>query len=168
MPSALLTCVKAFSVPVQHSAFHAAKAAPAMDKSMMTQAKSAPASSVVLVIDDDPAVRNSLKFALEVDGFSVQVYPTGNALLDEDDMPKSGCLVVDYNLPGMHGLDLLERLRERDIKLPAILITSHPSAAIRSRATSAGVHLIEKPLLNDKLFQCIRSVLGEDSRINDG
>jgi FixJ family two-component response regulator len=129
---------------------------------MMTQANSA--RSVVLVIDDDPAVRNSLKFALEVEGFSVQVYPTGTALLDEDDMPESGCLVIDYNLPGVNGLDLLEQLRERDVKLPAILITSHPTAAIRNRATPAGVSLIEKPLLNDTLFQCVRAALGEDSR----
>jgi FixJ family two-component response regulator len=146
---------------MRHSIVHAAKAAPAMDKRM---ARSAPARSVVLVIDDDPAVRNSLKFALEVEGFSVQVYPTGTALLDEDDMPKSGCLVADYNLPGMNGLDLLQVLRDRGVKLPAILITSHPTAAVRSRATSAGVRLIEKPLLNDTLFQCIRSALGEDSR----
>jgi two-component system, LuxR family, response regulator FixJ len=131
---------------------------------MVTQAGSAPARSVVLVIDDDPAVRNSLKFALEVEGFSVRVYPTGAALLDSDDIPKSGCLVTDYNLPGMNGLDLLQLLRERDVKLPAILITSHPTAAIRSRATLAGVRLIEKPLLNDTLFQCIRSMLVEDSR----
>ena len=128
---------------------------------MMKQAGSAPAKSVVLVIDDDPAVRNSLKFALEVEGFSVQVYPTGTALLEEDDIPESGCLVADYHLPGMNGLDLLQRLRERDVRLPAILITSHPTPAIRGRATSAGVRLIEKPLLNDALFQCIRSALGE-------
>ena len=134
-----------------------------MDERMMTQARPAPAGSVVLVIDDDPAVRNSLKFALEVEGFSVQVYPTGTALLEEDDMPKSGCLVADYNLPGMNGLDLIQLLRERDVKLPSILITSHPTAAVCSRAAKAGVRLIEKPLLNDTLFQCIRSALGEDS-----
>ncbi len=130
----------------------------------MTHASSTPARSVVLVIDDDPAVRNSLKFALEVEGFSVRVYSTGAALLNEDDMPRSGCLVTDYNLPGMNGLDLLQALRERDVRLPAILITSHPSALIRSRAASAGVRLVEKPLLNDTLYQCIRSVLGDDSR----
>ncbi len=128
---------------------------------MVTQARSAPARSVVLVIDDDPAVRNSLKFALEVEGFSVQVYATAAALLDEQEMPESGCLVADYRLPEMNGLDLLQLLRERGVKLPAILITSHPTAAIRSRAKSAGVRLIEKPL-NDALFQCIRSVLGGD------
>jgi FixJ family two-component response regulator len=131
---------------------------------MMTQVRSASAKSVVLVVDDDPAVRNSLKFALEVEGFSVQVYPTGTALLEADDMPKCGCLVADYNLPGINGLDLLELLRARDVRLPAILITSHPTAAIRSRATSVGVRLIEKPLLNDTLFQCIRSAFGMDSQ----
>lgn len=129
----------------------------------MTQANTAPAkaeaNAVVLVIDDDPAVRNSLKFALEIEGFSVQVYPTGAALLAKPDMPETGCLVTDYHLPGMNGLDLLDLLRQRDIKWPAILITTHPSPAIRRRAAAAGVSLIEKPLLNDTLFQSIRSAL---------
>jgi two-component system, LuxR family, response regulator FixJ len=133
-----------------------------MDNKTVTQAKSGPSRSVILVIDDDPAVRNSLKFALEVEGFSVQAYPSGAALLQEEAIPESGCLVADYYLPEMNGLDLLQRLRERDVKLPAILITSHPNAAVRSRATSAGVRLVEKPLLNDTLFRCIRTALGED------
>jgi two-component system response regulator FixJ len=128
---------------------------------MMTHGELAKAKPVVLVIDDDPAVRNSLKFALEIEGFSVRLYPTGAELLDEKDMPESGCLVTDYHLPGMNGLDLLARLRERNIRLPAILITTHPSAAIRNQAALAGVHLIEKPLLSDTLFQGIRAALGE-------
>jgi two-component system response regulator FixJ len=135
------------------------------DERAMTQAGKTP--SVILVIDDDPAVRNSLKFALEIEGFSVQVYPTGADLLEEDDLPASGCLVTDYNLPGINGLDLLDLLRKRNIRLPAILITTHPTAMIRRRAASAGVLLIEKPLLNDTLFQCIRSALGEDAQHPD-
>lgn len=127
----------------------------------MAQAEKTAARSVVLVIDDDPAVRNSLKFALEIEGFSVQLYPTAAELLDEDDLPASGCLVIDYNLPVMNGLDLLDLLRKRNIALPAILITTHPTAMIRDRAASAGVNLIEKPLLNDTLFQSIRSALGD-------
>jgi FixJ family two-component response regulator len=156
-----LTFVNALSVPARHSDVHAAKGA-GNGRKNMTQAGPAPARSVVLIIDDDSAVRNSLKFALEIEGFSVQVYPTGTALLAEDDMPKSGCLVVDYNLPGMNGLDLLQLLRMRHVKLPAILITSHPTMEIRRRAASTGVQLIEKPLLNDTLFQCICSALGEN------
>jgi two-component system, LuxR family, response regulator FixJ len=127
----------------------------------MTHRELTKAQPVILVIDDDPAVRNSLKFALEIEGFSVRLYPTGAELLDEKDMPESGCLVADYHLPGINGLDLLALLRERNVRLPAILITTHPSAAIRNRAAWAGVRLIEKPLLSDTLFQGIRAALGE-------
>ena len=120
-----------------------------------------PPRPAVLLIDDDPAVRNSLKFALQVEGFAVRVYPTGSDLLNDEDMPESGCLVTDYYLPGMDGLDLLARLRERKVSLPAILITTDPSAAVRGRAASAGVRLVEKPLLSDALFEDIRAALGE-------
>lgn len=127
----------------------------------MTHRELAKAKPVILVIDDDPAVRNSLKFALEIEGFSVRLYPTGAELLDEKDLPENGCLVADYHLPGMNGLDLLARLRERNVRLPAILITTHPSARIRDRAALAGARLIEKPLLSDTLFQGIRAAVGE-------
>ena len=117
---------------------------------------------MVLIIDDDPAVRNSLKFALEVEGFAVRAYPTGADLLSEKDFPANGCLVVDYKLPEMNGLDLLVELRKRKIDLPAILITTHPSSEVRHRAALAGVPLIEKPLLNDTLFQGIRAAIDGD------
>jgi two-component system response regulator FixJ len=114
---------------------------------------------MVLIIDDDPAVRNSLKFALEVEGFAVRAYATGAELLDDAPALDNGCLVVDYKLPEMNGLDLLCELRRRNVDLPAILITTHPNVAVRDRAALAGVPLIEKPLLNDTLFQGIRAAL---------
>lgn len=127
----------------------------------MTQAEWVPPRSAVLVLDHDPAVRNSLKFALEIEGFAVRVYATAAALLAEPDMPPGGCVVLDYNLPGMNGLDLLQALRERHVKLPAILVTSHPTSAVRRRAVAADVQVIEKPLLNDTLLRCIRAALGD-------
>jgi two-component system response regulator FixJ len=117
------------------------------------------AQTTVLIIDDDPAVRNSLKFALEVEGFAVRAYHAGAELLREKEFPADGCLVVDYKLPEMNGLDLVVELRKRKIDLPAILITTHPSSEVRRRAAVAGVTLIEKPLLNDTLFQGIRAAL---------
>jgi two-component system, LuxR family, response regulator FixJ len=120
------------------------------------------AQTTVVIIDDDPAVRNSLKFALEVEGFAVRAYPAGADLLRETEFPADGCLVVDYKLPGMNGLDLLVELRRREVDLPAILITTHPSSEARRRAALAGVTLIEKPLLSDTLFQAIRATLDGD------
>jgi two-component system, LuxR family, response regulator FixJ len=117
------------------------------------------AQATVLIIDDDPAVRNSLKFALEVEGFAVRTYHAGGDLLRETEFPTDGCLVVDYKLPEMNGLDLLVELRRRDVALPAILITTHPSREVRRRAALAGATLIEKPLLNDTLFLGIRAAL---------
>lgn len=85
---------------------------------------------VILVIDDDAAVRQSLKFALEQEGLEAHLYDSGEHLLGERDLPQSGCLVVDYVMPGMDGITLVERLRQRHVCLPAIL--SQPKARRRS------------------------------------
>jgi FixJ family two-component response regulator len=111
---------------------------------------------VVIVVDDDTAVRNSLKFSLEIEGFAVVAYRCAADLLDSSDPPDCGCFVVDQNLPGMTGLDLIATLRERRILAPAILITTHPSAAVIARAKQTHVKIIEKPLLNNTLIDGIR------------
>jgi two-component system response regulator FixJ len=115
----------------------------------------------VIIVDDDPAVLNSLQFALEVEGFSVHVYSSGEELLQAQ-MPEHGCLVLDFNIPGMNGLQLLDRLRARGHDLPAILITSNPSLQTRERAAQAGVVIIEKPLLGNTLSDAIREALERD------
>jgi FixJ family two-component response regulator len=114
---------------------------------------------VVLIIDDDPAVRNSLKFSLEIEGYAVFLYPDGSHLLSKPDLPHSDCLVLDYNLPDMTGLEVLDELRERRIDAPAILITSHPNRTLQERAEAAGARIVEKPLLGDSLMDSIRDLL---------
>lgn len=121
----------------------------------MQQRLSAP-RSVVVVIDDDPAVRNSLKFSLEIDGFVVHLYESGSALLEGRDIQDCDCLVIDQKMPGMSGLDLIARLRALAIRTPAILITSHPSADVVRRAAGAHVSIVEKPLLGNTLIERIR------------
>jgi FixJ family two-component response regulator len=112
---------------------------------------------LVVVVDDDPAVRSSLAFSLETEGFAVRTFANGNELLR--DVPRARCFVIDYKLPGMNGLDVLAELRRRQIAAPAILITTHPNATVRQRAASSRTVLIEKPLLGDTLFQEIRAAL---------
>lgn len=114
---------------------------------------------VILVLDDDAAVRNSLKFSLGVEGFEVRTYSGGNELLNEASLPLLSCLVVDYHMPGMNGLDLVAKLRDRDISIPAILITVHPTDGLRHRAAAAGVPIVEKPFLGNQLLDCIRAAL---------
>jgi two-component system, LuxR family, response regulator FixJ len=117
----------------------------------------ASARPVVVIVDDDLAVRSSLAFSLETEGIAVLAYVSGAELLLE--VPDAGCFVIDYKLPGMNGLDLLAELRRRKVAAPAILITTHPSAAVRERAVATGTALIEKPLLGDALFREIRAAL---------
>src|SRR6266568_5065069 len=84
-------------------------------------------AALVIVVDDDAAVRNSLKFSLEVEGFAVLAYANSSELLSAHEFPNCSCLVIDQNMPGTTGLDLIEMLRNRNVKAPAILITTHPS-----------------------------------------
>jgi FixJ family two-component response regulator len=131
---------------------------------METHRDLAQPNPVVLVVDDDPAVRNSLKFSLQIEGFSVRAYASGSELLSDPDLPDTGCLVIDQRMPGMSGLDLVASLRERHVVLPAILITTNPNAAVQRRAADAGVPVVEKPLLGDALSRRIREALGHEGR----
>jgi two-component system, LuxR family, response regulator FixJ len=130
---------------------------------MKDQGGSAVPGYVVIVIDDDFAVRNSLKFALEIEGLTVRSYATGAELLSAGDLALCNCLVVDQNMPGMNGLDLITLLRARHFAAPAILITSHPSSSLRERAQEAGVPIVEKPLLGNALLDKIRDAVGVGS-----
>jgi len=113
----------------------------------------------VIVVDDDPAVLSSLKFFLEIEGLSVSCFHSGTELLAVSDSLKSDCMVIDYHLFDMNGLELLSKLRDRSISIPALLITSYPSAVVRKRAAEAGAQIVEKPLLGNLLVDTIRGVL---------
>jgi len=116
---------------------------------------------LVLVVDDDAAVRNSLKFALELEGLEVRLYADAEALLRDAAIPETGCLVVDYYMRPMNGLDLVRSLRRRRIALPAILITAQATAELRERARADGIcTVLEKPLEDSALLDTIRSALG--------
>jgi two-component system response regulator FixJ len=118
-------------------------------------------SGIVLLVDDDAAVRSSLKFALEVEGLSVRLYDGPAALLADENLPPCGCLVVDYRMPGMDGLQLVDTLRARGVVLPAILITVRANKQLRQFATKSGINcVLEKPLSDGTLVESIRSALG--------
>src|ERR1700680_1441781 len=116
--------------------------------------------TTVLVVDDDMAVRHSLKFSLEIEGFAVRLYADGRELLDDPHLPPDGCLIVDQVMPGMSGLDVVDAIRHRGISNPAVLVTSNASPKLRNRAAMAGVAVIEKPFFGNALVDAIRDSLG--------
>ena len=93
------------------------------------------------------AVRNSLKFSLELEGFSVRTFADGPELLGPGDLTRPSCLVIDFQMPKMNGLELLGQLRRHSVSAPAILITGSANTTLRALAARAGVCIIEKPLL---------------------
>ena len=122
---------------------------------------------VIIVVDDDPAVCNSLKFSLEIEGFLVRLYASASELLDERDIPRCSCLVVDQRMPGIAGLDLIGKLRAQSVLAPAILITSHPTAELARRAADANVPIVEKPLLGNALMERIRDACAQTRNGSD-
>jgi two-component system, LuxR family, response regulator FixJ len=120
--------------------------------------------AVVVVVDDDPAVRNSLKFSLEMEGFYVRSYANADELLSLGDLASCSCLVIDQRLPGMSGLDLIAALRARQVVAPAILITSHPSTALSEQAARTHVPIVEKPLLGNGLLDKIHDAVATQGR----
>jgi len=114
----------------------------------------------VIVVDDDAAVRAALKFALEVEGFNVQLYDGPQAVLAATDLPTRGCLVVDYRMPAIDGIELVAELRRRNVALPAILISARVTRALRDLALRSGLtRVLEKPLSDTALVENIRGAL---------
>jgi two-component system, LuxR family, response regulator FixJ len=129
-----------------------------MGSAMMSAAKPA-----VYVVDDDPDVLGSLRFLLETDGFDVRTFRTGAAMLRALGPAGVDCVVIDYKMPDMNGVDLASRLRNRAIAAPVILITGYPDENISARAEAAGVdHVLRKPLLDDSLLAHIRRAIGDN------
>jgi FixJ family two-component response regulator len=127
---------------------------------MKKQGKAQNSGVVVIVISDDLAVRNSLKFWLEIEGLTVRGYVSGADLLSAGDPARCDCYVVDQKMSALSGLDLIAQLRDQHFTAPAILIASHPSRSLREQAKKADVPIVEKPMVGNRLLERIRDVVG--------
>jgi FixJ family two-component response regulator len=115
---------------------------------------------LVLIVDDDQAVRDALQFALRLEGLCVHIHSGGAALLADPDLARAGCVVLGDRMKQMDGFTLLSTLKDRDIVLPAIMLTGHATPKMRARADAYGVRMVlEKPLLDNALVENINSIL---------
>lgn len=118
------------------------------------------ADAIVYVVDDDDAVRDSLKALLESDGLKSQVYASGREFMDSYNEDIAGCLLLDVQLPDMNGLEMQLELAANKIKLPIIIITGYADVPIAVKALKAGaVDFIEKPFSDDTILASVRSAL---------
>lgn len=112
-------------------------------------------AAAVCVIEDDAAVRDSIRMLLECEFDTVLEFDSCEAFLAGRPQ-RFGCLVLDVNLPSMNGLDFLEGLRARGFTAPVIVITGSPDPAVRQRAAAAGAALLEKPFEHRALLDLLR------------
>lgn len=118
------------------------------------------AKTVIHVIDDDAAMRDSLAFLLDVNGFQPEVFESANTFLGKALNNAPACVVSDIRMPGMNGIELVRKLRSERIPCPVILITGHGDVALAVEAMKAGaIDFIEKPFDDDVLLGAIRSAL---------
>jgi two-component system, LuxR family, response regulator FixJ len=116
--------------------------------------------SMIYVVDDDHDVRSSLRFLLETEGFDVRTFRNGASLLGSPARDRADCLVVDYKMAELDGLELALRLRRLDVITPIILITGYPEPNIAAKARSAGVcEVLLKPNLEGNLIDCVRKLI---------
>ena len=124
-----------------------------------------PDEPIVHVVDDDPAVRESLKWMIESGGFNVATYDRAKVFLDTYDPNRFGCVVADVRMPGISGLELQEQLAATDVTLPVIIISGCGDVPIAVRAMRAGaVDFIEKPFDDQFLLTRIREAVEKNIR----
>src|ERR1700759_1943554 len=116
--------------------------------------------ALIHVIDDDAAMRDSLVFLLDVNGFRAEAFESSNAFLSKPIDNSPACIVSDIRMPGMNGIELGRRLKSGGLPFPVILITGHGDIALAVEAMKAGaVDFIEKPFDDAVLLGAIHSAL---------
>ncbi|MBX3577607.1 MAG: response regulator [Rhizobiaceae bacterium] len=112
---------------------------------------------VVHIVDDEEAVRKSLAFLLTVEGFAVRLHESATAFLALAPEIRRGCLVTDLRMPDIDGVELLRRLRDMGIRMPAIVMTGHGDVPMAVAAMKAGaIDFIEKPFEDQVIIDSIR------------
>ncbi|WP_417389717.1 response regulator transcription factor [Gimesia sp.] len=121
--------------------------------------------ATVFVVDDDPAIRKSLRWLIESVGLKVQTHELASEFLESYSPEFPGCLVLDVRIPGMSGLELQEKLRERGYDIPVIIVSGYGDVPMAVRAMKAGaIDFLEKPVSDQVLLDYIQKGIETDIR----
>ena len=121
--------------------------------------------ATVFVVDDDPAIADSLGVLLRSVGLKVKTYASAEEFLQDYKPSQPGCLLLDVRLPGISGLELQERLATRNVHIPIIMITSYGDVPMSVRALKAGaVQFLQKPFRDQELLDYISEAIRLDAR----
>jgi two-component system response regulator FixJ len=125
------------------------------------------ADELVHVIDDDPAVRDSLAFLLETANLTPRTYDSAVAFLEALPEVTSGCVVTDVRMPEMTGIELVRRLKGQGFRLPIVMITGHADVPLAVEAMKAGaVDFIEKPYEEETMLAAVAAAARRDEEVD--
>lgn len=113
---------------------------------------------LIYVVEDDEAVRNSVRALLEALGYSARLFVSAEDFMEQTGGKDGHCLVLDHHLPGMSGIELLEKLRAQGIDTPAIIVTGN-GPILPDRAGRAGaIAVLRKPLAAEPLAEWLEKI----------
>ena len=125
----------------------------------------------VYIVDDDEAVRDSLRWLLEGNGFSVKVFSNAEELLDFSKKQSHGivgCLILDVRMPGITGVELHDVLLKEGIDIPVIFITGHGSVSLAVKSMKKGaIDFLEKPFSDEEICRLVDSSLQKARDVSD-
>jgi FixJ family two-component response regulator len=123
---------------------------------------------IVAIVDDDEAVGNAIEVLMRSVGLVARAFSSGEEFLRSPELSRTGCLVVDFDMPRMNGLDLYNNLSRLGKEIPTVLITAYPSDDVYARALQAGIiDYLTKPFDESELLSCIRTAL-DRAKANKG
>jgi two-component system response regulator FixJ len=123
----------------------------------------------VYIVDDDFAMRDSLEMLLASHDYETKLFRDGNEFLQAASFLPFGVLIVDLQMPGMDGLELLDRLKARKIKFPVVVITGFGNITVAVKAMRAGaIDFVEKPFTNATIFASIELAIASESAPPEG
>jgi len=119
----------------------------------------------IYIVDDDATIRDSMRALLESVDLAVETFPTALDFLNSSENIKTGCLLLDVQMPDMNGLELQQRLIEQGTSLQIIIITGHADVPVAVKSLKAGaLDFIEKPFKDDVILDCIHRALEIDEK----
>ncbi|TAL64461.1 MAG: response regulator transcription factor [Legionella sp.] len=123
------------------------------------------ANQTIFIIDDEPQIRNSLKWLFESVQLTVETYENAHSFLKKF-KNRHGCIIIDMRIPEMSGLELLEHLKSKKCRIPIIIITGYGEIQMAIRAMKAGAEdFIQKPFNDQCLLETVQKCLEKTSNL---
>jgi len=120
---------------------------------------------VVFVVDDDDHMRAAVRRVLTNADFAIEAYASGAEFLANAHLPRPGCLILDFKMPGMNGLEVQAALKERGVELPIIFLTGSSDVPIAVTAMREGaIDFLEKPFDNAALLERVHAAIERNLR----